>query len=190
MKPRTSDDTLPIFFYEEGLAPEQVDWLGQKHQIDLAKRHGLSQVVLVSSRGVTDPNNRLNAIGNGKILLWKRKAEEYLADSGLYVEQCIALHACTPLIDTMQHRTYTIIHPGGLTDAPPGQRQLVVTKDDAEPAGATRVVSRADLAAVVVAALGSPHAVNKSFDLISMPDGEGSPTTNMDALLQEATEGL
>lgn len=87
-------------------------------------------------------------------------------------------------------RTYTIIHPGGLTDAPPGQRQLVITKDDAEPAGSTRVVSRADLAALVVAALASPHAVNKSFDLISMPDGEGTPTTDMDALLQEATEGL
>lgn len=83
MKPRTSDDTLPGFYYEEGLAPEQVDWLGQKKQIDIAKRHGFRQVILVSSRGVTDPNNRLNAIGNGKILLWKRKAEEYLADSGL-----------------------------------------------------------------------------------------------------------
>lgn len=76
---------MPTFHYEEGLAPEQVDWLGQKHQIDLAAKFGFSQVVLVSSRGVTDPNNRLNAIGNGKILLWKRKAEEYLADSGLCV---------------------------------------------------------------------------------------------------------
>lgn len=95
-----------------------------------------------------------------------------------------------PVVHSTIPRTYTIIHPGGLTDAPPGQRQLVVTKDDAEPAGATRVVSRADLAALVVAALASPHAANKSFDLISMPDGEGVPTTDMDALLQEATEGL
>ncbi len=63
-----------------------MDWQGQKHQIDLAKHYNLKQVVLVSSRGVTDPNNRLNAIGNGQILVWKRKAEEYLAESGLYVD--------------------------------------------------------------------------------------------------------
>lgn len=37
--------------------------------------------------------NRLNALGNGQILVWKRKAEEYLIASGL---------------------TYTILHPGGL----------------------------------------------------------------------------
>ena len=66
----------------------QVDWLGQKAQIDAAKEAGLQQVVLVSSMGGTDPNHRLNSIGNGNILVWKRKSEQYLIDSGQ--------HTCTP----------------------------------------------------------------------------------------------
>lgn len=61
----------------------QVDWLGQKTQIDLAKEAGVKQVVIVGSMGGTDENHMLNSIGNGKILIWKRKAEQYLIDSGL-----------------------------------------------------------------------------------------------------------
>ena len=74
------------------MQPEQVDWVGQRSQIDLAAQHGVKQVVLVSSMGVTKPDHPLNRIGNGKILMWKRMAEEYLVNSGL---------------------AYTIIHPGG-----------------------------------------------------------------------------
>ena len=70
----------------------QVDWVGQKAQVDAAKAAGVKRVVLVGSMGGTDPDNRLNLLGNGNILLWKRKAEQYLVSSGL---------------------TYTIIHPGG-----------------------------------------------------------------------------
>ena len=76
--------------------PLQVDWEGQKRQIDAAKAAGVKQVVLVSSMGITQKENRLNDLGDGKILTWKRKAEEYLIASGL---------------------PYTIIHPGGLIDA-------------------------------------------------------------------------
>jgi hypothetical protein len=70
----------------------QVDWKGQKAQIDAAKAAGLEHVVLVSSMGGTNPDNNLNKIGDGNILMWKRKAEIYLVKSGL---------------------PYTIIHPGG-----------------------------------------------------------------------------
>ena len=56
----------------------------------------MKKVVLISSMGGTDENNPLNKLGNGNILIWKRKAEEYLIDSKAF--------------------TYTIIHPGGLTD--------------------------------------------------------------------------
>ena len=74
----------------------QIDWLGQKAQIDAAKEAGVKKVVLVSSMGGTDENNPLNKLGNGRILIWKRKSEEYLIDSKAF--------------------DYTIIHPGGLTD--------------------------------------------------------------------------
>lgn len=49
------------------LQPEQVDWVGQRSQIDLAVQHGVKQVVLISSMGVTQPNHPLNRIGNGKV---------------------------------------------------------------------------------------------------------------------------
>jgi hypothetical protein len=49
-------------------AAVQVDWLGQKVQIDAAKSAGVKQVVLVSSMGGTDPNHQLNSLGNGNIL--------------------------------------------------------------------------------------------------------------------------
>jgi len=92
------------FYYKPGQHPEKVDYEGQVKQIDLAKQLGVSHVVLVSSMVGTDPNDFLNALGkkkngegDGDILIWKRKAEKYLVDSGLQ---------------------YTIIHPGGLKNTP------------------------------------------------------------------------
>lgn len=73
-----------------------MDWLGQKYQIDVAKRAGVKHVVLISSMGGTQEDNALNKLGNGNILVWKRKAEKYLIESGI---------------------SYTIIHPGGLIDS-------------------------------------------------------------------------
>ncbi|KAK1359733.1 hypothetical protein POM88_039040 [Heracleum sosnowskyi] len=73
----------PEFYFEEGAYPEQVDWIGQKNQIDAAIAAGVKQIVLVGSMGGTDLSNPLNSLGNGNILVWKRKAEQYLADSGV-----------------------------------------------------------------------------------------------------------
>lgn len=61
-------------------------------------RLSVVQVVLVSSMGICDAENRLNKIGDGNILIWKRRAERYLIARGF--------------------PSYTIIHPGGLIDAP------------------------------------------------------------------------
>ena len=74
----------------------QIDWLGQKAQIDAAKEAGVKRVVLISSMGGTDENNPLNRLGAGRVLVWKRMAEEYLINSKAF--------------------TYTILHPGGLID--------------------------------------------------------------------------
>lgn len=86
----------PDFTFKEGQFPEQIDWLGQKAQLDAAKEAGVKKVVLISSMGGTDEKNPLNKLGDGNILIWKRKAEEYLINSGAFI--------------------YTIIHPGGLID--------------------------------------------------------------------------
>lgn len=73
--------------------PEQIDWIGQKMQIDAAKSSGVKKVVIVGSMGGTQSDNFLNTIGDGNILVWKRRSERYLIDSGL---------------------SYFIVHPGGL----------------------------------------------------------------------------
>ncbi|XP_020087543.1 uncharacterized protein At5g02240-like [Ananas comosus] len=156
----------PEFYFEDGFYPEQVDWIGQKNQIDAAKAVGVKQIVLVGSMGGTDVNNPLNSIGNGNILVWKRKAEQYLADSGV---------------------PYTIIRAGGLQDKDGGVRELLVGKDDELLKTDTRTIARADVAEVCIQALQFDEAKFKAFDLASKPEGEGTPTTDFKALFSQVT---
>ncbi|MED6180447.1 hypothetical protein PIB30_010376 [Stylosanthes scabra] len=67
----------PEFYFEDGAYPEQVDWIGQKNQIDAAKAAGVKQVVLVGSMGGTDLNHPLNSLGNGNILVSYFSSSEY-----------------------------------------------------------------------------------------------------------------
>ena len=157
----------PAFKFPKNGTPEEVDWLGAKKQIDAAKAAGIKQFVFVSSMGGTNPDNFLNSIGRrkdgsgGDILLWKRKAERYLVDSGV---------------------PYTIIHPGGLVDEDGSKRELVVgvndeiMKNPEFASGGTRSVCRADVARVCKAALGSASATNVALDLVSKKAGDGTPT--------------
>jgi len=160
------DAGRPSFKFAPGGAPEEVDWLGAKLQVDAAKAAGVKHFVFVSSMGGTQPTNFLNTLGRrpdgsgGDILLWKRKAERYLATSGL---------------------TYTIVHPGGLLDEAPGQRALTVGVNDDLLAQPSRSVPRADVARVCVAALLHPGAHNKSFDLASQAKEAPGATPTADA---------
>eukprot|EP00243_Klebsormidium_subtile_P003099 TRINITY_DN16240_c0_g1_i1.p1 TRINITY_DN16240_c0_g1~~TRINITY_DN16240_c0_g1_i1.p1 ORF type:complete len:350 (-),score=58.16 TRINITY_DN16240_c0_g1_i1:145-1194(-) len=165
--PPAPGEQRPTFSFAEGGRPEQVDWEGQKNQIDAAKAAGVKQIVLVGSMGGTDVNHPLNKLGNGNILVFKRKAEQYLIDSGI---------------------SYTIIRAGGLLDKEGGKRELVVSKDDALLKTTTRAVPRADVAEVVIQALLNDSAKNKAFDLASKDEGEGEPTKDF-ALLFSATTG-
>ena len=165
----------PQFEYEPDAMPETVDYYGQKNQIDAAKKAGVEHIVLVGSMGGTNPNNPLNQIGNGKILIWKRKAEQYLIDSGI---------------------DYTIIRAGGLVDLEGGVRQLLVGKNDTllnnPPEGIPPSIPRADVAEVVVQALKEPDARNKAFDIISKPEDAPNAVVTKDfaALFQQTTPGL
>ncbi|KAL6998345.1 hypothetical protein U1Q18_008468 [Sarracenia purpurea var. burkii] len=154
----------PEFYFEDGAYPEQVDWIGQKNQIDAAKAAGVKQVVLVGSMGGTNPNNPLNSIGNGNILIWKRKAEQYLAESGI---------------------PYTIIRAGGLQDKEGGIRELLVGKDDELLKTETRTIARADVAEVCIQALQFEEAKFKALDLASKPEGTGTPTKDFKALFSQ-----
>ncbi|GJV15400.1 sanguinarine reductase, partial [Tanacetum coccineum] len=62
--------------------PEQVYWKDRKVN-RCSKAAGVKQIVLVGSMGGTNINHPLNSLGNGNILVWKRKAEQYLADSSI-----------------------------------------------------------------------------------------------------------
>ncbi|XP_020241598.1 uncharacterized protein At5g02240-like isoform X1 [Asparagus officinalis] len=156
----------PEFYYEDGLYPEQVDWIGQKNQIDAAKSAGVKHIVLVGSMGGTNPNHPLNSLGNGNILIWKRKAEQYLADSGI---------------------PYTIIRAGGLQDKDGGLRELIIGKDDELLQTDTKTIPRADVAEVCIQALQFDEAKFKAFDLASKPEGVGEPTKDFKALFSQAT---
>ncbi|CAI9783260.1 unnamed protein product [Fraxinus pennsylvanica] len=63
------------------------------------------------------------------ILVWKREAEQYLADSGI---------------------PYTIIRAGDLQDKEGGVREALVGKDDELLKTETRTIARADVAEVCI----------------------------------------
>ena len=172
MKTPPEEGKPPEFDFELNGNPEQVDWLGQKNQIDLAKAAGVEHIVLVGSMGGTNENHPLNRIGNGNILIWKRKAEKYLIDSGI---------------------DYTIIRAGGLLDQPDGCRELIVGKNDtlltSPPNNIPTSIPRGDVANVVVQALKQANSRNKAFDLISKPedDPEAVVTSDWNAFFAQTT---
>jgi len=163
------------FGWKNGGYPEKVDYKGQIAQIDLAKQLGIPHVILISSMGGTNPDNFLNTVGkstaskhgHGDILVWKRKAEKYLVESGL---------------------DYTILHPGHLVDAPGGSEEYVlgvndelyklnhrqnntssnITDASEKRRGAVTHISREDVAEMCVAALSAGKGKKISFDCITM----------------------
>jgi uncharacterized protein YbjT (DUF2867 family) len=165
----------PEFTYPEGEWPEQVDYQGQVNQIEAAKVAGVRHIVLVGSLGGTNDQHPLNKMGQGNILIWKRKAEQHLIASGI---------------------DYTIVRAGGLLDAPGGQRELLVGRDDQllnqPPEGVRPAIPRADLAEMVVQALLSGSARNKAFDVISKPEDAPNArvTKDFEALFAQTTPGL
>lgn len=126
-------------------SPEFVDYGGVKKVTDAARAAGVRQLVLESSMGVGSGGGLLGVVLNlmsGDALKWKAKGEAYLRASGL---------------------PYTIVRPGGLTDDPGGQTGIALQQGDE---GSGRI-PRADVAAVMIAALDNPDALNKTFEVIS-----------------------
>ena len=170
-----SQGQRPEFEFAPRELPEDVDWVGQKNQIDAAKQAGVKHIILVGSMGGTNRDHPLNRIGNANILIWKRKAEQYLIDSGI---------------------DYTIIRAGGLLDKQGGVRQLLVGKDDAllndPPDGIPTSIPRSDVASVVVQALKQSNARNKAFDVISKPEDatDAVVTTDFTSLFEQTTPAI
>lgn len=160
------------FYFEDGGMPEHVDWIGGKNQVDTAKRLGVGHVVLVGSMGSSDENDSLNRVGNGNILRFKRKAEEYLIASGV---------------------TYTVVNPGGLRNEEAEERELLVGQNDelfTIYSRGTCSIPRKDVARIVVAALTNADARNKAFDVIGRPKGDGVVTKDVSPLFEAAGSSL
>jgi len=161
----------PSFWFDPGQSPKEVDYQGQRVQIDVAKAAGVKHVVLVSSMGGTKPDHFLNTAMDN-IVLWKRKAECHLIASGV---------------------PYTIVHPGGLlphfgdkSPAPGGCRRLVPALDDAlvDDARKLSLVPREDVAEVCVQCLLAPgETTGRSFDLGSDPEVDNVPAVDVKELL-------
>lgn len=131
--------------------PEFVDYGGVKNLAEASVSADLRQMVLISSGGVTQEDHILNKMFDN-VLQWKFMGEEALRASGV---------------------DYTIVRPGGLTNAPGRKTEIVFMQGDKE----TGAIPRADVAAVCVAALGSDAARNKTFEIFS---GKNPPETDFD----------
>jgi NAD(P)H-binding len=170
------------FVWKYGHYPEKIDYHGQISQIELAKKLSIKEIVLVGSMGGTDPSNFLNQVGknqdgsgHGDILLWKRKAEKHLINSGL---------------------DYVIIHPGGLIDTPPGQEEYVLDVNDKLVNNKKRSISRADVAQLCVAALAlDPSEIkcvncpNDGIKNNDNSDGAGMTPSFLNKAISEKTQG-
>jgi uncharacterized protein YbjT (DUF2867 family) len=123
-------------------SPERVDYAGVKALAQAARAAGVSQFILVSSMGVTHPEHQLNAMLDN-ILEWKLKGEEAVRAAGI---------------------DYTIVRPGALTNEPGGQRGIrIMQGDPVEGAGS---ISRSDLAAVLLSAVGRQDLYGKTFEVV------------------------
>ncbi len=122
--------------------PYRVDYQGTKNLVDVAKAKGIQHFVLISSLCVSQLLHPLNLFW--LILVWKKRAEEYLQKSGL---------------------TYTIIRPGGLKNQD-NEDGIVLSKADTLFEGS---VPRLKVAQVAVESLFQPAAKNRIFEIIAKP---------------------
>jgi nucleoside-diphosphate-sugar epimerase len=133
--------------------PEAVDNLGTKNLVAAMKSESVNRLVIVTSTLIHQPLNPFNFLMKpfGDILTQKDRAERCVRESGL---------------------AYTIVRPGGLTNAPPFQRGVRIAPADALSAGE---ISRADVAEVCVQALWCETALNKTIEIIN---NGASPVTD------------
>ncbi|MDS0294267.1 SDR family oxidoreductase [Halogeometricum luteum] len=137
------------------LTGDHADGRGVENLVDAARDAGVERFVLVSSIGVGDSKPgmqlglRLLLRGLG-VLPAKARAEAHLRSSGL---------------------AYTILRPGGLTNAE-ATGDVVVGEGGDTVSGS---VPRADVAGLCVASLFTPAAENRTFEVVSRRGLRGNP---------------
>lgn len=116
-----------------------MDLGGALKLIDAAQAKGIRRYLMVSAMGAANPPAIADDVF-GEYLRAKAAADEALRASGL---------------------EYTIVRPGSLTDAEPTGRVHV---GERLPRGE---ISRADVAAVLLACLDARHTIDRSFDVVA-----------------------
>ena len=137
-----------------GNGPADVDRDGNIHLIDAARRAGVAHFVLVSSGGIEQADT-YPAEFMRPVLAAKRDSENHLRSSGL---------------------AYTIVRPGGLGGEPRAQSRIVLRQEPGAPFGR---ITRAEVAQVCIAALGSAAARGKTFEVLT---GDGEAVTDFEPL--------
>jgi uncharacterized protein YbjT (DUF2867 family) len=132
---------------------QEVDELGPKVVAEVAKKHGVQRIVLVSSQ-LVHPRNywnfvriMLNTFVSG---LWSKKS---VMDCKYYGEQHLRRSGVP----------YTIVRPGRLADGKLGQAKVCIAQCNGHFMSGTQS-TRADVAALCMAAALSPLCVNTTFE--------------------------
>jgi uncharacterized protein YbjT (DUF2867 family) len=129
-----------------------VDYEGNKNLIDLAKQKGIEHFVIVSSLCTSRFFHPLNLFW--LILVWKKKAEEYLQQSGL---------------------TYTIVRPGGLKNED-NSDSIVMSSADTLSEGS---IPRTKVAEVCVESLFQLAARNKIVEIVAKAEAPEKPLAEL-----------
>lgn len=128
-------------------SPRHVDFQGVVNMAGIAKDKGVDHFVLTSSIGAGLPDQPLNQFCDN-VQMFKWLGEDYLRDGDL---------------------PYTIVRPGGLGTDEGGKQGITITGDRGL---ATGFIQRADVAKVLVAALGNKDAARKTFEIVGDPEGK------------------
>jgi nucleoside-diphosphate-sugar epimerase len=119
------------------------DFLGNRNVFDAARDAGVARIIMISSIGSGDSEEAIPWIAKwflGDVLALKTRAEDFLQGTGV---------------------PYTIIRPGGLKDGEPTGNGLLT-----EDPMAMGIVTRRDLAQLVVDALDDPAAARKIYSAL------------------------
>jgi len=130
----------------------QVDYLGTRNLVDVAKAQGIQKWVLVSSLCVSQLFQPLNLFW--LVLYWKKQAETYLQQSCL---------------------TYTIVRPGGLKNDD-NTEAIVLSGPDTLFEGR---IPHQKVASICVEALFQPSTDNKILETVTQPDKPAVPVAEL-----------
>jgi len=124
-----------------------VDYQGTVDMAGVARIMGVKQLVLTSALAAGVGDQPLNQFCDN-VQMWKWLGEDYLRDGDL---------------------PYTIVRPGGLGTDEGGKQGIKMAGMHGIETG---FIQRADVAKVLVAALGNKDALRKTIEIVGDPDGK------------------